>query len=246
MAKTHVLLRAFLAALGVIATIDVTRAACPASDQCVTYEWDFESRSCLTIYRRNAPCNDSNPCTYGDKCSSAPPMRCAGTSITCTNSNCEFRACNGTSICSISPAPAGTSCSDGDPCTYGATCDGAHTYCGTMLACVSDTCATRACNGTSTCAITPTSAGVQCDDGLGCTSDDRCDGAGGCVGRECPTRGGCEVGMCDLATQTCTYSLLPPNAACANATNPCELICDGTSPYCPRRVAEADHRFDHL
>src|SRR5438874_266418 len=57
----------------------------------------------------NAPCNDSNACTYNDTCSGSG--QCVGTAITCTSDQCNTRTCNGTSSCTVSPN-LGASCND--------------------------------------------------------------------------------------------------------------------------------------
>jgi hypothetical protein len=46
-------------------------------------------------------CDDTNPCTYGDKCDGKGS--CAGTPITCASDSCETRACNGTAKCTETP-----------------------------------------------------------------------------------------------------------------------------------------------
>ena len=52
--------------------------------------------------------------------------------------------------------PEGSLCSDGVPCTD------------------------DVCNGAAGCSNLPTAAEVACDDGIGCTESDECDGSGGC------------------------------------------------------------------
>lgn len=206
---------------------DAFAGLCPADTSCTNYEWDAELRKCIAYPTYNV-CNDGNPCTYGDRCVNGG---CRGTPITCTSSVCAIRTCNGTSTCSVAAASAGTLCTDADSCTYGSTCDGVNTYCGTKISCVSDACATRQCNDTPNCTESLAPPGTRCDDGSACSADDHCDGAGVCVAHVCPARP-CEMGVCDPATHVCVYALLPANTACPNATNPCELVCDGTSAYC--------------
>jgi hypothetical protein len=50
---------------------------------------------------------------------------------------------------------SGTACSDGKVCTYNDVCNGSGVCGGTAITCTSDQCNTRACNGTSSCTVTP-------------------------------------------------------------------------------------------
>ncbi|MFW5740875.1 MAG: S8 family serine peptidase, partial [Myxococcota bacterium] len=64
--------------------------------------------------------------------------------------------------------------------------------------------------------------GKACDDGDGCTENDRCS-AGTCRGEElvCPDRGPCMTALgCDAETGTCTYSSRPDGLTCSDG-DPC-------------------------
>lgn len=55
-------------------------------------------------------CNDSNACTYSDKCVDGIGT-CRGTAIACVaRGPCETSTCNGTEACSVALRPAGTAC----------------------------------------------------------------------------------------------------------------------------------------
>jgi len=152
-------------------------------------------------------CDDGNPCTYGDVCDAQE--QCVGTPIACVEDQCNARACNGTSTCTVTPKGA-ASCDDGNPCTYGDTCSSSGICTGTTINCISDACAIRMCNGTSTCTMQPLQAGTSCkvtNDGFPCR--DACDGAGQCV-----------VGTPVKRGAPCPF----PSA--------CAQVCDGVSPYC--------------
>lgn len=105
---------------------------------------------------------------------------------------------------------AGSACDDRNACTHTDRCD-ANGYClGTSISCASDTCATRACNGTSSCSITSYAGQTtQCNDGKPCTTGDHCNGSGQCVAGATAARG----------------------ASCPTPTA-CGQVCDGVSPYC--------------
>jgi hypothetical protein len=78
--------------------------------------------------------------------------------------------------------PDGTPCTDGDACTYGEACFTESCVGGWPITCTSDSCATRACNGTATCAVLSTAPdGTPCEDLNPCTQGDTCQ-AGGCTG----------------------------------------------------------------
>ncbi|MFA5763115.1 MAG: hypothetical protein WC931_06035, partial [Bacilli bacterium] len=72
-------------------------------------------------WRSGTGCDDGNPCSYGDVCNASDV--CDGTDITCLSTTCVDRTCNGTSSCTVS-YPSGSSCDDGNLCTYGTTCNG--------------------------------------------------------------------------------------------------------------------------
>lgn len=85
-------------------------------------------------------------------------------------------------VASCTGQPDGTRCTDGNPCTYGDVCLEEACAGGWAITCPSDACATRACNGTSTCAVLSVAPdGALCDDGNACTTGDTCT-AGGCAG----------------------------------------------------------------
>lgn len=111
----------------------------------------------------------------------------------------------------LTPA-TGADCDDGDLCTYDDKCDSSGQCGGTARTCVNDptTCgARRACNGTSTCAISYPSSATSCDDGDYCTVDGHCDQAGHCVEstRDCSdayscTNDSCYGGSCHHVIQS--------------------------------------------
>jgi len=141
-----------------------------------------------------------------------PPPDCPLTMKTCSNGTCVAK----TACC---PNDATTvSCNDGLACTFNDHCDGAGHCVGTAITCTSDACATRACNGTSTCTQTFAGPETHCDDGQACTLNDVCNGAGACIGSalQCPPT--------ECATSSCVSG-----ACVSTAKAGCRLCPDGTA-----------------
>ncbi len=72
----------------------------------------------------SAPCDDGDPCTEDDRCRAAA---CRGDPKDCSwlDDGCKVGACDPASgQCRPQPAPDGTACDDGDPCTADERCVG--------------------------------------------------------------------------------------------------------------------------
>ena len=79
--------------------------------------------SCALLHN-TAPCSDADPCTENDVCANA---QCHGSPLDCSwlDDGCAQGQCNSASgQCQPSPAPDGTACDDGDPCTSEESCVG--------------------------------------------------------------------------------------------------------------------------
>lgn len=84
-------------------------------------------------------------------------------------------------------------------------------------------------------------AGTVCSDGNACTYGDKCDGLGTCAGTAitCTPRGPCETSTCN-GTSSCVVAIRPAGTVCpysnsgntAEAPSPCEVACDGSTPWC--------------
>ena len=182
-----------------------------------------------------AQCDDGDACTFNDRCEGQGA--CAGTPIACEDdvSQCgASRSCNGTDTCTVTYPPLGTSCNDGELCTFDDVCDGEGACSGTEVVCQNDSgaCgAARACNGTSDCEVAFPGAEVTCDDSDLCTFSDACDGAGGCSGTPIV----CEdedsvcgaVASCN-GSSTCSLTFTPTGFSCDDG-DACTLgdACDG-------------------
>jgi hypothetical protein len=190
-------------------------------------------------WRPSASCNDGDLCTYGDVCEAGGS--CAGTPLTCADSTCADRECNGTATCTVTPR-TGTACEDGDLCTHGDTCTSAGVCgAGARITCDDAGCLDRACNGTATCTETVRTGGA-CEDGNLCTYGDTCDSAGVCQSGSSLTCTGldtaCLAYACD-GSSTCAASPRNVGGACDDGDpetdfDACQA--DGTcagDPGCP-------------
>src|SRR2546426_20064 len=191
-----------------------TAITCP-SDTCTTRTCNGTS-SCTVTPTTGAACDDGNTCTFNDTCNSSG--QCVGTAITCTSDTCNTRSCNGTSSCTVTPL-TGTSCDDGNACTFNDTCTSGGQCVGTMITCTSDQCNTRTCNGTASCAVTPLT-GTSCDDGNACTAADTCQN-GTCVGDAALLDGA----ACD-DENACTSNDTCQGGVCAGTPEPDSTPCD--------------------
>jgi hypothetical protein len=200
-------------------------------------------------WRTSPICDDGIPCTYDDQCTSSES--CHGTHITCADSDCMARECNGTSACTETPkAPdtecGTTACADADYCeesafwTYPETCT---RHCsGTGDVCEECTCdpsatACQAGPGNECCTAT-CSASTGCGTQAGACAADTCEAGALTVGRTCQgcglnlASGACTAGTtytCDAAStcakQTCggdVYQCRLSGTTWKWTVNPCE------------------------
>jgi len=136
----------------------------------------------------------TNACTVNDHCDAgqcvSDPKNCDDNSL-CTDDSCDPSATG--EPCINDSSQLGDLCFDGNDCTF-------------------DT-----CDPLTFCAFPPRPAGIACDDFLGCTNGDQCDGAGGCVG----------LSVCDDGLP-CTDDFADEGNACA-CDNPLSFpgtVCD--------------------
>jgi hypothetical protein len=178
---------------------------------------------CKVKYKdKTAPCDDGDPCTYGEHCSGYSNECIGGISYSCApNPPCEADSvCDGKGGCKVTYKPSTELCDDGDPCTYGEHCSGSSNECvgGVSYSCTPQPpCeASSICDGKGECIITYKSKEVECDDGNPNTYPDHCSGTSNeCIGerfsctpRQCELssvpdgQGGCKVEYKD-ATEPC-------------------------------------------
>lgn len=171
-----------------------------------------------------ASCDDGNPCTTSDQCTSGT---CGGAPVTCSSLNpCMTGAtCNpANGLCGGGTKKAdGTACDDGDRCTTADTCragacQGTATRCASAGACSQ---AGRCDSATGQCVDGPPKAeGMSCDDGDPCTTADSCR-AGVCRGaaKSCVAEDECHTaGVCGPSTGTCSMIPRQDGSACTGGT----------------------------
>ena len=148
-------------------------------------------------------CDDGNACTIGDACDAEGD--CVPTGYAADGAECagedkcqDVGSCDGAGVCVMSGQPK--QCDPPGPCTT-ATCDPATGEC-----------------------LFGADIGAICDDENKCTQNDACTGAGSCVGEaiECNDGVGCTTDSCVPATG-CVFEKV--DSACADP-NPCtEDLC---------------------
>jgi hypothetical protein len=207
----------------------------PASGQCSN-----------PIKAPGTSCNDGNGCTSNDECDATGT--CAGTEVTCQtpgDGQCQVLAgqCVATSestySCHYDNAQDGATCNkDSNGCTQDDHCQAGACTAGAAVVCTntsnscqeaSGTCASTG-NNSHTCSFTNKGPTTACNDHDGCTTDDRCDGAGNCMGTTVtcttPLDTQCQTvaGTCNStgdATYACNYGTLPDTTTCNADSNGC-------------------------
>jgi len=174
-------------------------------------------------------CSDNNSCTNDACCeisNACYHIPIANSTGQCGVSNvgaCLFGnyVCNGTGptpviTCEGAVYPSTELCV---PALIDENCDGLVDEGCTTIDCTSDInctgvqvsqCSESFCNASNVCDIRPKAAGTTCDDGLGCTTGDNCDGNGGCSGipLTCSDNGNtCVLPYCTEPNGICQYNL---------------------------------------
>ena len=132
-------------------------------------------------------CNVDLDCDPGEVCDPDTNTcgECADDSdCTSLSDQCNVGTCNASNTCEKTPSNQGLTCDDGLFCTTGDTCGGG-TCSGPARGCSaqSDQCNVGTCDETiDACVKTPTNVNQTCNDGNACTTTDRCDSGGTCVG----------------------------------------------------------------
>ncbi len=204
---------------------------CASTSVCLLGACAADGLHCDETPLTDTPCDDGNACTHDDQCqagycTSGAPVDCGW------NASCARFHCDAVQGCVLEETyAAGKSCSDGDDCTIGETCDAFGACipaslkdCDDHSACTSDTCDPDwGCRHT-------TIYGGPCDDENACTSADTCSYYG-CRGttRTCNDHDACTFDSCDplLGCQTvrvgcddqndCTTDGCDPATGCTHA-----------------------------
>jgi hypothetical protein len=187
-----------------------------------------------------APCDDGQFCTEGERCldgecQGGSDRSCSHLSVGCVRGVCD-EAAQG---CVTVPIEDGGTCNDGLFCTVGETCQGGVCAGGAPLDCSQEArpceVATACDEALDQCQFGPIAAGTSCDDGLACTEDDQCDGAGTCSGTPLACEGLCHTGSCDPDSGTCVNR--PAGSLCGDRTD-CASQCDASGSCVDQEAAD--------
>ncbi|MEY3013489.1 MAG: hypothetical protein RIT45_2224, partial [Pseudomonadota bacterium] len=170
-------------------------------------------------------CNTGNLCHAADSgsckdgaCAGGAPKDCSSVVGSCSEAVCNPKTGN----CDASLKADGSACeADESLCTQGDTCKGGLCEPGTPVDCTDKggACTLAACDAkTGTCTVTPLDKGAACDDGVYCTENDVCDGAGTCTSgaaRDCSASAdACNDAICDEAAGKCGTQPKQAGTAC--------------------------------
>ena len=210
------------------------------------------------------PCNDKDPCTFGDTCWNGECVpgdpTCPDDENPCTVNSCQYGECL------TKAAPNFTACDDGNPCTEGDTCLDASCN-GKAVTCDQDEdpCTTMVCEpAEGGCAKQAAGEGLDCDDADPCTAGEVCtEGtcAGGhakcaeleapcvtvsCLDGECSAQPQADGAACDdgdacTDADTCQAGTCQPGEpTCAEPDNPCLVaVCKPDTGACDAKPAPA-------
>jgi hypothetical protein len=164
--------------------------ACGDENSCTTDTCDPSEGCVNTLVEEGTACDDGSLETGGDTCSgdgvcSGSPIDCSSEAVTA----CTTAWTADGSGCAATHAEAGTSCDDSSDDTSADACDGNGNCQGTDLDCDSEAitlCVTAWTGDGEACNPTYAALNTVCDDGVGDTTDDVCDGAGVCEGTPIP------------------------------------------------------------
>jgi hypothetical protein len=183
--------------------------SCPGPTVC-TPSYIQDGNGCTPNHAgAGAGCNDGSNSTNNDVCNGAGG--CSGTPYGCPGgTTCTPSYTQDGSGCAPNHAGVGTGCNDGSNSTNNDTCNGAGGCSGTPYACPGGTaCTPSYTQDGSGCVPSHAGAGTKCDDGNNSTSNDVCDGSGGCAGESAVCGNGiveageaCDGGTC--CTGSCT------------------------------------------
>ena len=163
---------------------------CDDDNLCTNDECLLDMTCTHTPVGNGMECSDGKYCTIEDSCEAGV---CVGASRDCGGGQCNNALCiEETEECFTKPVDDKTPCDDKDPCTeedecLAGACNGQAKDCSWKAG--EEPCAVGICDPLSDpesggCVSVPAEAGVLCDDGLACTTDSVCGGAGECVNGE--------------------------------------------------------------
>ncbi|MBM4342665.1 MAG: formylglycine-generating enzyme family protein [Deltaproteobacteria bacterium] len=174
-------------------------------------------------YKPNAgvPCDDGNACTAGDACGKTG--NCGGTKMLDCNDNqaCTTEYCAPDQGCVVKPVANGTSCSDGNACSWddkcaaGACAPGNKANCDDFNPCTDDVCLPKL-----GCQHEALGAQWPCNDGVACTTASHCEDGACKVGEflDCNDANPCTVDVCVEKTGKCS-NVLQPGLQCTDGND---------------------------
>ena len=154
---------------------------CDDGNGCTLDECSVDAGACLHLggWFESSPCDDGNACTLADTCRSG--LCTAGAPKTCNDGNaCTDDLCSpGSGVCS-SMNDDSNPCSDANACTAGDHCSSGSCLGAGAVTCPDDSnpCTSPFCAPDAGCGFAFNTS--TCDDGDGCTVNDRCS-AGTCT-----------------------------------------------------------------
>jgi RHS repeat-associated protein len=232
---------------------DDVRVTAPATNSCVQ---DWRTTTCgafctyeATVQSDRAGCGAYLDCYATHGCS---PETCGGQDDVCgvnvlnpwgtaskevADQVYKCMGCAGSVDCANPKYYNGTVCADGNPCTWGDTCQNRlcvpdpnrNTQCSASDQCHDvGTCDT----GTGICNNPSKLDGTICDDSSACTPTDFCE-SGVCTGQNpkiCPASDQCHQGVCDPATAACSDQPKRDGSSCddGNACTQTDACLQGT------------------
>ncbi|UQA57259.1 hypothetical protein [Polyangium aurulentum] len=168
-------------------------------------------------------CDDGLFCTVNDSCQAG---KCEGAPRPCASQDtCHVGTCDEEqNKCVDVPGNDGAPCDDVNACTQDGTCVEGVCKDGPALDCsfLDGPCRVGTCDPFLGCTTMPAGDGAACDDKQFCTVGEVCQG-GQCVGgtpNPCQGNGGCMVGLCDEANDTCQLTPGNEGKACEDGS-PC-------------------------
>lgn len=159
-----------------------TSYACPSPGPCQQAVACAGDGGCeVTPVIDGASCDDGVSCTSNDQCTNGA---CGGAAYTCMPNLCASTSvCAGDGGCDVTPRNVSSNCDDGVSCSFGDVCSAAGFCVGTAYACPGITACREAglCLGDGGCRVVNKPDETSCNDGLSCSTADRCI-SGVCVG----------------------------------------------------------------
>ena len=175
-----------------------------------------KAKGCQHANDPAGPCDDGLACTEGDGCVAGSCV--AGALKVCNDKQaCTLDGCDeATGQCNFSWTQ-GLPCDDGDACTHTDLCGESKGCAGVTVSCDDgDPCSTDQCNKLKGCQHTVLPSGTDCEDGVPCTEQGKCQG-GKCVPGEakvCTASKVCWTATCSPVTDECVEAVSATGSGC--------------------------------